>query len=551
MRAVVVVVAVFVGAIGLARLGESSETSPSVVAPTSVARASAVAVPAPTAAIHPSTASLEPLASPSVKVAADAFVEPLLGFRVAAADAPGEVVTISADSRLVMFTHSRTSLASPGYGTIVVAVGTPAQGAAIGIGYGPPRVFADSVDALYAAFLALPGVHAMGAHPTTLDHRFAWLVEATLDPDPESLSIALAANAGRTFVIAAIGFDAGSHTASAAARKAELDAFLKRFAWDGQPLFASAALGFEAPALTAPAMVKLDAADPAAGSAAFRDLRSDPAIRVDVGTQMAPAWPPVDGSHAGIWSDTLDGLLAGFVSAWGSGTSMTRVAVDGEPAMRIEHPGTSPRRSSLSTTAAYVITTYGDSVESPAPEFDEFLRQFRFLPATARSSAPDRKEPIVADDAPRVGITSITSYLIVRNAAEAIEFYRRAFDAVETARFDGADGRVSHAELGIGDGRIYLADEFPEQGILAPRPGVDPPVILDIDVNDDRSTSRRSGSRPERSAIRSAHLASDSGRGSDGRAIDCRADAAIRRASGSGPSPSGSRSSGSGPTPSA
>ena len=180
-----------------------------------------------------------------------------------------------------MFTHSRTSLASSGYGTIVVAVGTPAQGAAIGIGYGPPRVFADSVDALYAAFLALPSVHAMGAHPTTLDHRSRGSSRRPSIPTPNRYPLRLAANAGRTFVIAAIGFDAGSHSASAAARNAELDAFLKRFAWDGQPLFASAALGFEAPALaTAAAEAQPDKADPQAGFVAFRNATSNPAIRV-------------------------------------------------------------------------------------------------------------------------------------------------------------------------------------------------------------------------------------------------------------------------------
>jgi PhnB protein len=90
----------------------------------------------------------------------------------------------------------------------------------------------------------------------------------------------------------------------------------------------------------------------------------------------------------------------------------------------------------------------------------------------------------VADDSTPRGGSAITPYLIVRNAAEAILFYNRAFDAIETARFDAADGRIAHAELGIGDGRIYIADEFPEQSIFAPQAGFDPPVILDLDVND-------------------------------------------------------------------
>jgi PhnB protein len=81
-------------------------------------------------------------------------------------------------------------------------------------------------------------------------------------------------------------------------------------------------------------------------------------------------------------------------------------------------------------------------------------------------------------------ITAITPYLIVRNAPGAIEFYRRAFDAVETLRFEDEGGRVTHCELGIGSARLYLADEFPDQGILGPESMGGTGVILDMDVND-------------------------------------------------------------------
>jgi PhnB protein len=82
------------------------------------------------------------------------------------------------------------------------------------------------------------------------------------------------------------------------------------------------------------------------------------------------------------------------------------------------------------------------------------------------------------------GIGSVTPYLSVRNAKGAIEFYRRAFDAVETMRLEDDRGRVTHCELGIGDARIYLADEFPEQGFVAPQMNRGTPVILDLEVND-------------------------------------------------------------------
>jgi len=81
-------------------------------------------------------------------------------------------------------------------------------------------------------------------------------------------------------------------------------------------------------------------------------------------------------------------------------------------------------------------------------------------------------------------IRAVTPYLVMKNARGAIEFYRRAFDAVETMRMEDDSGRVTHCELGIGDGRIYLADEFPEQDIVGPQTLGGTPVIVDLEVND-------------------------------------------------------------------
>ena len=66
------------------------------------------------------------------------------------------------------------------------------------------------------------------------------------------------------------------------------------------------------------------------------------------------------------------------------------------------------------------------------------------------------------------GYHSITPYLIVRGAAEAIKFYERAFDAREVMRL-GAGEKIGHAELQIGDSRIMMADEHPEMNALAPQ----------------------------------------------------------------------------------
>ncbi len=67
------------------------------------------------------------------------------------------------------------------------------------------------------------------------------------------------------------------------------------------------------------------------------------------------------------------------------------------------------------------------------------------------------------------GYHSVTPYLIVDGAAQAIEYYARAFDAVEVLRMPGPDGRVGHAEIRIGDSIVMMADEHPEIGVLGPR----------------------------------------------------------------------------------
>jgi uncharacterized glyoxalase superfamily protein PhnB len=88
------------------------------------------------------------------------------------------------------------------------------------------------------------------------------------------------------------------------------------------------------------------------------------------------------------------------------------------------------------------------------------------------------------------GYHSITPHLVVKGAAEAIEFYKRAFGAEELCRmpFPGANGQVKigHAELQIGDSRFFLADEFPGQG--APGPDGNSPVSIHLYVTDADAT---------------------------------------------------------------
>jgi PhnB protein len=87
------------------------------------------------------------------------------------------------------------------------------------------------------------------------------------------------------------------------------------------------------------------------------------------------------------------------------------------------------------------------------------------------------------------GYPTLTPYLMVQNAAAAIDFYRQAFGAEERLRLDGPAGRIGHAELAIGDALIMLADEPPEHEI--PAPGADRSVSLHLFVDDVDAMARR------------------------------------------------------------
>ena len=66
------------------------------------------------------------------------------------------------------------------------------------------------------------------------------------------------------------------------------------------------------------------------------------------------------------------------------------------------------------------------------------------------------------------GYHAVTPYLVVNDAKGALDFYRRAFGAKEIMRMDGPGGKISHAELKIGDSMLMLSDEMPGSGCRAP-----------------------------------------------------------------------------------
>lgn len=67
------------------------------------------------------------------------------------------------------------------------------------------------------------------------------------------------------------------------------------------------------------------------------------------------------------------------------------------------------------------------------------------------------------------GYAGVTAYLIIRDAARALEFYKKAFGAKELMRFPAPGGKIGHAEIKIGEGVVMLADESPEMGHKSPQ----------------------------------------------------------------------------------
>ena len=100
------------------------------------------------------------------------------------------------------------------------------------------------------------------------------------------------------------------------------------------------------------------------------------------------------------------------------------------------------------------------------------------------------------------GYHSVTPYLIVDGAAEAIRFYRQAFGAEEVMRMPmGDSGKLAHAEIRIEGSHVMLADEFPEMGFLGPlkRGGATASLMIYLaDVDAAFSRALTAGAREER-----------------------------------------------------
>ena len=114
------------------------------------------------------------------------------------------------------------------------------------------------------------------------------------------------------------------------------------------------------------------------------------------------------------------------------------------------------------------------------------------------------------------GVHAVIPYLIVRDAARAITFLQAAFGAIEVSRLDADQGRIGHAELRIGGGTLFLADEFPDfESIVGPESLGGTSVIIDLEVADVEGTYQRAiaagvksvrAPNPDETGVRSAKV---------------------------------------------
>jgi PhnB protein len=120
--------------------------------------------------------------------------------------------------------------------------------------------------------------------------------------------------------------------------------------------------------------------------------------------------------------------------------------------------------------------------------FDGAEKQVKFLqssPARERHNCVREEEDNMASaKAVPAGYQRVNAYLILKNCAAAIDYYKKVFGAKERLRMARPDGRVGHAEIEIGDCCVMMADEHPEIGAYAPEHYGGSPVRMHIYTED-------------------------------------------------------------------
>src|ERR1051325_648355 len=82
------------------------------------------------------------------------------------------------------------------------------------------------------------------------------------------------------------------------------------------------------------------------------------------------------------------------------------------------------------------------------------------------------------------GMHTVTPHIVCANGADAMEFYKKAFNATELTRLAGPDGKLMHGAIRIGDSVVMLADEYPDWGSFGPKSLNGTSVTLHLYVED-------------------------------------------------------------------
>lgn len=89
------------------------------------------------------------------------------------------------------------------------------------------------------------------------------------------------------------------------------------------------------------------------------------------------------------------------------------------------------------------------------------------------------------------GYHTVQAYLILKNCAAAIDFYKKVFGVTERMRMTRPDGRIGHAEIQVGDSCIMMADEHPDMDAFSPEHYGGSPVSILIYVENCDATYRQ------------------------------------------------------------
>ena len=149
-------------------------------------------------------------------------------------------------------------------------------------------------------------------------------------------------------------------------------------------------------------------------------------------------------------------------------------------AMLTGKAGTREDARAIMSEIAPLVKIAAELLDLPRGEFKAGLKSDL---QEGRNTMATMAKPSMPAPVPE-GYQTAAPYLTVRGAAEAIEFYKRAFGAREVLRLDGPGGKVGHAEIMIGNSHIMISDEFPEHGALSPQSLGGSPVKLHLYVED-------------------------------------------------------------------